>query len=525
MRLYESNVRLLLRAAAFVMAFVVAAAVFLDIGVSAADKAECTVKFSAMGGTSSVSSMKTQDHKLTSLPLAVRKGYVFTGWYTGKTGGKKIDTSTKIKRSGTVYARWKKTAEGEFTVTFDARGGTLNTVSRATKGQKLPKLYKPVRTGYVFDGWYTSASGGKKISTSTIYRKDTTVFAHWIRDNFLAYRLDFGTRIAGGKTKVEFSPEGIAEADVRIVRPDGDVNGIDGKIIIYFDGIKPGTTDVTVSDINFDGEVNESLSFCLTVNEKLKVTRSEAAQKTPFEGTWTDADGSRKLTVTGDHAILKFYIDGVEYTDFDGKIKVDEYGELEAADGGDIGLYLFFRLNDDGILIGNVDVLDDTQTDEYKKEGSDAVFTTYPTGFADLGTDELESFDLTLEGSAPGVKSNDDLREWVSADSIYVSVITRYDGKIMANVSITKKGSRSETMRNEVTPEFLKKIAEVMKEYDLLVSNPSKYPESIYTSVQWIMSGSFTNKRRFSVALYEPFPDEAAAEILRLFREALPKEN
>ena len=81
------------------------------------------------------------------------------------------------------------------------------------------------------------------------------------------------------------------------------------------------------------------------------------------------------------------------------------------------------------------------------------------------------------------------------------------------------------TMRNEVTPEFLEKIAEVMKKYDLLGSNPSKYPESIYTPVQWIMSGSFTNKRRFSVALYEPFPDEATAAILRLFREALPKEN
>ncbi|MBP5604880.1 MAG: InlB B-repeat-containing protein, partial [Ruminiclostridium sp.] len=448
-----------------------------------------------------------------------------TGWYTGKTGGKKIDTSTKIKRSGTVYAHWKKTAEGEFTVTFDTRGGTLNTVSRATKDQKLAKLYKPVRPGYVFDGWYTSASGGKKIKTSTIYRKDTTVFAHWTRDDSLAYRLDFGTRIAGGKTKVTFSPEGIAEADVRLVRPDGDVDGIDGNIIIYFDGIKPGTTDVTVSDINFDGEVNESVSFRLTVNEKLKVTRSEAAQKTPFEGTWTNARGSKKLTVTGDHAILRFYNDGVEYTDFNGKIKVDGYGDLRAANGGDLGLYLYLTKSEDDILIGYVDVLDDTQTDEYIKEGSDAVFTTYPTGFTDLGTDELESFALTLEGSAPGVKSNDDLREWVSADSIYVGVTKRYDGKLMANVSIKKNGSRSETMRNEVTPEFLKKIAEVMKKYDLLGSNPSKYPESIYTPVQWIMSGSFTNKRRFSVALYEPFPDEATAAILRLFRDALPKEN
>ncbi len=33
--------------------------------------------------------------------------------------------------------------------------------------------------GYTFDGWYTETVGGTKISTSTVFTGDTTVYAHW----------------------------------------------------------------------------------------------------------------------------------------------------------------------------------------------------------------------------------------------------------------------------------------------------------------------------------------------------------
>ena len=37
----------------------------------------------------------------------------------------------------------------------------------------------PTRNGYNFDGWYTAASGGTKITEETIFSADTTLYAHW----------------------------------------------------------------------------------------------------------------------------------------------------------------------------------------------------------------------------------------------------------------------------------------------------------------------------------------------------------
>jgi len=45
-------------------------------------------------------------NKLLATPK--RSGYSFNGWYTKKTGGKKITKNTKPSKSVTYYAQWKK---------------------------------------------------------------------------------------------------------------------------------------------------------------------------------------------------------------------------------------------------------------------------------------------------------------------------------------------------------------------------------------------------------------------------------
>ena len=35
-------------------------------------------------------------------------------------------------------------------------------------------------TGYTFDGWYTEPVGGSKVTTSTVFTSDATIYAHWI---------------------------------------------------------------------------------------------------------------------------------------------------------------------------------------------------------------------------------------------------------------------------------------------------------------------------------------------------------
>ena len=68
----------------------------------------------------------------------------------------------------------------EFTITFNGNGGTPSATSMTTIDQKLPELPTATHSGrYSFDGWYTAASGGTKITTATVFYENTTVYAHW----------------------------------------------------------------------------------------------------------------------------------------------------------------------------------------------------------------------------------------------------------------------------------------------------------------------------------------------------------
>ena len=68
----------------------------------------------------------------------------------------------------------------EFTITFNGNDGTPSVGSMRTTNQKLTSLPTATRSGrYSFDGWYTAASGGTKITTAYVFSANTTAYAHW----------------------------------------------------------------------------------------------------------------------------------------------------------------------------------------------------------------------------------------------------------------------------------------------------------------------------------------------------------
>ena len=73
-----------------------------------------------------------------------------------------------------------------YTITFDANGGTLTGAPSAETDEdgKLSALPgNPTRAGYKFDGWYTAKTGGDKVSISTVYTQNTTLYAHWSEES------------------------------------------------------------------------------------------------------------------------------------------------------------------------------------------------------------------------------------------------------------------------------------------------------------------------------------------------------
>ena len=137
-----------------------------------------TAKFDANGGSVSKSSVtKYNGEKLGTLETPTRTGYTFMGWYTAKSGGTKIYSTTKLTKSMTLYAQWKKIT---YNITLNANGGSVGTTKLVIEyGDKLGAMPTPTRTGYTFTGWYTAATGGTKVYSTTKPTKSMTLYAQW----------------------------------------------------------------------------------------------------------------------------------------------------------------------------------------------------------------------------------------------------------------------------------------------------------------------------------------------------------
>ena len=70
----------------------------------------------------------------------------------------------------------------EVVITLDANGGTVSPSSYTNyKGRNYPSLPTPTWTGHTFNGWYTAASGGTKVTSATeiTTASNHTLYAQW----------------------------------------------------------------------------------------------------------------------------------------------------------------------------------------------------------------------------------------------------------------------------------------------------------------------------------------------------------
>lgn len=84
-----------------------------------------------------------------------------------------------------------------YTVTFNLNYGT-NGVYKTEKiatGKTISEPEKPIRSGYTFNGWYTSASGGSKFDFNKKITENVTLYAHWSKsqDPIYYYTVKFDT--------------------------------------------------------------------------------------------------------------------------------------------------------------------------------------------------------------------------------------------------------------------------------------------------------------------------------------------
>lgn len=142
-----------------------------------------TVTFDPASGECNISTMETNaEGKLSYLPVPTKDNCTFGGWRMRVGGSEQwrdVNTNTVFTKNTKVYASW---IYGSCTVSFNANGGTVSQSSKSvTTGTAYGDLPTPTRSGYTFDGWYTAASGGIRMTSNTIVEDtaDHTLYAHW----------------------------------------------------------------------------------------------------------------------------------------------------------------------------------------------------------------------------------------------------------------------------------------------------------------------------------------------------------
>ena len=140
-----------------------------------------TVTFDANGGTCTTASKSvTYDSTYGTLPTPERTGYTFAGWYTAKTNGSKVVSTTKVSITSaqTLYALWTPKT---YTVKFNSQGGSTVADKTVTYDSTYGTLSTPTRDGYKFLGWFTATSGGTQVTADTkvTITATQTLYAHW----------------------------------------------------------------------------------------------------------------------------------------------------------------------------------------------------------------------------------------------------------------------------------------------------------------------------------------------------------
>ncbi len=133
------------------------------------------------------------DSSMPTLIKPYRNGYTFGGYYTQPNGaGEQIypaSGSTQntwgIAQNTTLYAYWMPNS---YTVTLNKQSGTGGDASVSTVfGSSMTSATKPTRTGYTFEGYYTSPNGaGTKYYNSSMgsvraynIASNVTLYANW----------------------------------------------------------------------------------------------------------------------------------------------------------------------------------------------------------------------------------------------------------------------------------------------------------------------------------------------------------
>ena len=149
--------------------------------------------------TSDSSVVKVSNGKI----VAVGAGTAKVSLYVEGCPEKKTVLEFEVKGSSTGNTTKK------VTVSWNANGGTVSGSTKVVKYKgAYGKLPSPKRAGYTFTGWYTSRTGGGKVTADTkvTKKKNHTLYARWKKTTVGNAAIGKLTNVNGKKLKVQIKP-------------------------------------------------------------------------------------------------------------------------------------------------------------------------------------------------------------------------------------------------------------------------------------------------------------------------------
>ncbi len=162
--------------------------------------AQYTVSYQTNGGET-IASEIVDDGTLYTPKTTSRTGYTFAGWFTDEDLTSAFADGTQITADTTLYAKW---TINEYTVTFNANGGSAVTEQKVEYNATASEPFDPTKTGYTFAGWYADAELTTAFDFATPVTADTTLYAKWtINEYTVTFNANGGSEVE--EQKVEYN--------------------------------------------------------------------------------------------------------------------------------------------------------------------------------------------------------------------------------------------------------------------------------------------------------------------------------
>lgn len=189
-----------------------------------------TITYDANSGTGAPTQQVKEYGKTIAISATAptKDGHIFQGWSTSATSGTVSYHPSDAYTDNadiTLYAVWKIIT---YTIAYNANGGTQAPADQIKEWNKDITISptKPVRQGYIFQGWSTSPSGSVQYQPSATYtaNADITLYAIW---KIIAYTITYDAN--GGynapASQVKEYGKNITLSDMKPIRVDYEFLG------------------------------------------------------------------------------------------------------------------------------------------------------------------------------------------------------------------------------------------------------------------------------------------------------------